>query len=212
MSRAASPNGTLAAAAAEGRFEDEGWRLRKDGSRFFASVIITALRDDAGQLRGFAKVTRDITTRKQAETATLESKAKLEAALASMTDAVCISDVAGQLTDFNDAFASFFRYRDKAECARMRSDNPNIIEVFMTNGELVPRDMWAVPRALRGETVTNAEYIFRRKDTGETWSGNCNFNPIRDEAGAIVGSVVVSNDITGRKNNGAGNQRSQIVP
>ncbi len=193
------PERELAAAAAEGRFEDEGWRIRKDGSRIFASVIITALRDDAGQLCGFAKVTRDITTRKQVETAALESKAKLEAALASMTDAVCISDVAGQLTDFNDAFASFFRYRDKAECARMRSKNPDLIEVFTTNGELVARDMWAVPRALRGETVTNAEYIFHRKDTGETWSGSCNFNPIHDKAGAIVGSVVVSNDITGRK-------------
>jgi PAS domain S-box-containing protein/putative nucleotidyltransferase with HDIG domain len=192
------PERALAAAAAEGRFEDEGWRVRKDGSRFFASVIITVLRDDAGELRGFAKVTRDITTRKQVETTALESKAKLEAALASMTDAVCISDVTGQLTDFNNAFASFFRYRDKAECARMRSDNPGIIEVFMTNGELVPPDMWAVPRALRGETVTNAEYIFRRKDTGETWSGSCNFNPIRDKAGVIVGSVVVSNDITRR--------------
>ncbi len=193
------PERELAAAVAEGRFEDEGWRVRKDGSRFFASVIITALRDDAGRLLGFAKVTRDITRHKQAETAALEGKAKLEAALAGTTNAVCISDVAGQLTDFNDAFASFFRCRDKAEYARMRSDNPDIFEVFMTNGELVPPDMWAVARALRGETVTNAEYIFHRKDTDETWNGSCSFSPIRDKAGVIVGSVVVSNDITERK-------------
>lgn len=48
-------------AVRDGRFEDEGWRIRKDGSRFWASVILTAVRDDHGQLIGFAKVTRDFT-------------------------------------------------------------------------------------------------------------------------------------------------------
>ena len=57
----------LQRAAADGRFEDEGWRLRKDGSRFWANVVISALRDDSGNLRGFAKVSRDITDRKRAE-------------------------------------------------------------------------------------------------------------------------------------------------
>src|SRR4030042_6910652 len=57
----------LEAAAAKGRFEDEGWRVRKDGSRFWASVIITALHDETGQLSGFSKITRDITERKRAE-------------------------------------------------------------------------------------------------------------------------------------------------
>jgi PAS domain S-box-containing protein len=57
----------LEGAALEGRFEDEGWRIRNDGSRFWANVIITALRGDAGQLVGFAKVTRDLTVRRTAE-------------------------------------------------------------------------------------------------------------------------------------------------
>ena len=61
------PDEELRRAAAEGRFEDEGWRVRKDGSRFWANVVITALRDEAGRLRGFSKVTRDLTERKQAE-------------------------------------------------------------------------------------------------------------------------------------------------
>jgi PAS domain S-box-containing protein len=61
------PKHELLVAAAEGRLEDEGWRLRKDGTRFWANVVITALRDQMGNLRGFAKVTRDITERKQAE-------------------------------------------------------------------------------------------------------------------------------------------------
>ncbi len=61
------PQQDLQEAITAGRFEDEGWRLRKDRSRFWANVIITALRDRGGRLRGFSKVTRDITERKQTE-------------------------------------------------------------------------------------------------------------------------------------------------
>ena len=57
----------LKVAREEGRFEDEGWRLRKDGSRFWANVIITALRDKEGRLRGFGKVTRDLSERRHAD-------------------------------------------------------------------------------------------------------------------------------------------------
>ncbi|QFZ19400.1 PAS domain-containing sensor histidine kinase [Saccharothrix syringae] len=64
----------LEVAAEVGRFEDEGWRLRKDGSRFWANVVITALVDDAGRLRGFAKVTRDLTERRRTEQALHEQR------------------------------------------------------------------------------------------------------------------------------------------
>src|SRR5712692_6104464 len=67
--KAGKPERELAEAARVGRFEDEGWRVRKDGSRFRASVVITALRDEEGRLRGFGKVTRDITERKHSEDA-----------------------------------------------------------------------------------------------------------------------------------------------
>jgi rsbT co-antagonist protein RsbR len=66
------PDYELKVAAEEGRFEDEGWRIRKDGSRFWANVIITALKDEKGTLLGFGKVTRDITERKWAMEATFE--------------------------------------------------------------------------------------------------------------------------------------------
>jgi PAS domain S-box-containing protein len=61
------PKMELKEAARVGRFEDEGWRIRKDGSRFWANVVITAIRDREGKLVGFAKVTRDLTARRQAE-------------------------------------------------------------------------------------------------------------------------------------------------
>ena len=61
------PEYELEIAAREGRFEDEGWRLRKDGTPFWANVVITALRGEDGRLLGFAKVTRDLTERRASE-------------------------------------------------------------------------------------------------------------------------------------------------
>jgi PAS domain S-box-containing protein len=61
------PEVDLRVAASQGRFEDESWRIRKDGSRYWGSVVLTALRDDNGKVNGFVKITRDLTTRKQAE-------------------------------------------------------------------------------------------------------------------------------------------------
>ena len=72
------PASDLGAAAAGGQHEAEGWRVRKDGSRLWARVGITALRDEAGGLRGFATVTRDVTDRKEAEVALRRAHDELE--------------------------------------------------------------------------------------------------------------------------------------
>src|SRR3954469_6725299 len=71
------PAELLATAARDGRVEDEGWRVRKDGSRFWADVVITAVKDDTGQLIGYAKITRDLTERRTAEAAIGELSARL---------------------------------------------------------------------------------------------------------------------------------------
>ena len=68
------PDEELKAGAKEGRFEDEGWRLRKDGSTFWANSIITALRDEAGKLKGFSSITRDLTERHQLEREKMQSE------------------------------------------------------------------------------------------------------------------------------------------
>ncbi len=73
------PQRALATAAKEGRFESEGWRLRKDGSRFWALAVVDAIRDASGELIGFAKVTRDMSERKAAETALQEAQEQLAA-------------------------------------------------------------------------------------------------------------------------------------
>ena len=66
---AGKPNTILSFVRTHDRFQEEGWRVRKDGSRFWASVVVTALRDHCGAFRGFAKITRDLTERRQAEAA-----------------------------------------------------------------------------------------------------------------------------------------------
>ncbi|HEX5569198.1 MAG TPA: PAS domain-containing sensor histidine kinase [Streptomyces sp.] len=71
---AGKPDRELETAVVEGRLEDEGWRVRRDGSLFWANVVITALFDDEGRLRGFGKVTRDLTERRSAERALAEGR------------------------------------------------------------------------------------------------------------------------------------------
>jgi PAS domain S-box/PAS domain S-box/PAS domain S-box len=148
---------------------------------------------------GILVMSQDISARKRAEEMALENRTKLEAALNSMIDAVFISDAQGQFIDFNNAFVTYHRFRNKEECAKTFAEYPDILDVFLPDGTLAPTEMWAVPRALRGEIVENAEYILQRKDTNERWVGSYNFAPIRDKEDAIVGSVVVCRDITESK-------------
>lgn len=169
--------------------------LTRNGETYF----ITAQNLSVSDKNLMISMVWDVTERKNYEQSLLESKAKLDAALSSMTDAVFISDAQGQFIEFNDAFAVFHRFRNKEECAKTFADYPDILDVFMDNGQPAPLDMWAVPRALRGEIGTNVEYSLKRKDTGETWIGSYSFAPIRGKDNVIVGSVVVGRDITEQK-------------
>jgi len=132
----------------------------------------------------------------ETEKALWESNNKLEAALASMTDAIYISDADGQFIHINDAFIKFHRFKDKAECPKSLSATREFLDMFTANGNPVPLEKRPGPSALRGEKATNVEYTYRRKDTGETWIGGCSFGPLRDRDGSIFGAVVVSRDIT----------------
>jgi PAS domain S-box-containing protein len=78
--RGGRPDAALEAAALRGRFQDEGWRVRKDGTMFWAGVVVTAMRNERGELLGFSKVVRDLTERKRAESELLGAKALAERA------------------------------------------------------------------------------------------------------------------------------------
>ncbi len=127
------------------------------------------------------------------------SNATLHAAIDSMTDAVFVSDTDANFVLFNQAFITYHRFADEAECKKTLAEYPAIFDIYLPDGTLAPLERWAVPRALAGESVTHAEYTLRRKDTGESWIGSYSFSPIRDQHQAIVGSVVVCRDITESK-------------
>jgi PAS domain S-box-containing protein len=118
----------LEVAAREGRFEDEGWRVRKDGSRFWANVVITPLRSQAGDLIGFAKVARDLTERRQAEE-NLRALAAAERAA---------STEKGRAQEFQERFLAILGHDLLSPLAsidigvsilRMQSDDPAIVQV-----------------------------------------------------------------------------------
>ncbi len=175
---------------------DEDPFPRPDGSVQWLRWEVRPWHQGDGTVGGLVIFSEDITERKAAEAARGALQAKLAVALESMTDAVWITDAEGSFVDLNEAFARIHRFESKETCLRTYSAYPDLIELTDTDGTEVPVDQWAVPRALRGESASNATYGLRRKDTGESWVGSYSFAPIRNEVGAIVGSVVVGRDIT----------------
>ena len=107
---AGKPIADLARAHREGRVEEESWRVRKDGSEFLASVTITALQDDAGALRGFGKVIRDITDQKAAEASVARREQHLRSILATVPDGMIVMDDLGIVSSFSAAAEALFGY------------------------------------------------------------------------------------------------------
>ena len=141
-------------------------------------------------------ILRDITERKRVEQELRDGASKLEAALSSMSDAVCISDVHGRLIEFNLAFASFHGFADKADCRTTLVEYQEFLDMFMPDGSAAEDAQWPLSRALQGETGSSCEFRLRRKDSGETWIGSYSFAPIRSESGTIVGAVIAARDVT----------------
>ena len=150
--QAGKPGEELRIAAAVGRVEDEGWRVRKDGSRFWATVVITALRDADGALRGFGKVTRDITERRQIE-ARLEYQARL---LDYVNDAIVAADENLVLTAWNSGAERLYGWSADEVIGR------STVDVLRT--ELSDADREEALRVLNEGGEWRGEVIQRHKD------------------------------------------------
>ena len=104
------PERCIRSAVTQGHCRTEGQRVRKDGSRFWAEIVITALRDEAGVLRGFSKFTRDISRRKRAEQTLLETTQRLRAILETAVDGIITIDERGRIQGINPATTRLFGY------------------------------------------------------------------------------------------------------
>ena len=125
----------LSEAERDGRTEDEGWRIRKDGTLFWANVVITALRDEAGELRGFSKVTRDITERRRAQEA-LEH-ARQEAEQASTAKSLFLSRMSHELRTPLNAILGFAQLLELDHSGRGGTDAASIDQILRAGRHLL---------------------------------------------------------------------------
>ena len=186
--RSGEPERSLKVAAAEGRFEDEGWRLRKDGSRFWAHGITTALRDDDGNLRGFTKVTQDITERRKAEQKLRESEDRLRGILNNSPNPIFLKDTEGRYLLVNREFEQALGVTQ--EQVQDKTDHEvfpfEMAQAFRTNDLQV----------LRSGAPLEFEEVSFQEDGSHT--SIVQKFPLRDERGEIYAIGGVATDITER--------------
>jgi PAS domain S-box-containing protein len=190
--RAGLPARVLEEATRVGRYESEGWRVRKDGSRFWASVVIDEIRNEKGELEGFAKVTRDITERRAAQDAVRESERQFRLLVAGVTDyALYMLDLNGIVTSWNAG----------AERIKGYSADEIIGQHFSRFYTEQDRAAGVPARALytaSQEGRFEAENWRVRKDGTLFWA-NVVIDPVRDEHGTLIGFAKITRDITERR-------------
>src|ERR1700676_2796970 len=179
------PEHELAVAAAEGRCEDEGWRVRKDGTKFWAEVVITPIYNDNGELSGFSKVTRDVSGRREAER---KFKDLLEAA----PDAMVVVNQGGEIVLLNLQAEKQFGYRrDELLAQKVKNIIP---EGFAER--LIADDLRSAEDALAQQIGTGLELTGRRKDGGE-FPIEIMLSPLQGAEGILVTAAI--RDISVRK-------------
>ncbi len=186
------PQQELRAARRHGRFEDEGWRLRKDGSRFWASVVITALADRSGALVGFAKVTRDLTERRRREEELRRREEQVRLLIDAVKDyAIFLVDPQGRVQTWNAGAAALIGYDagDVRDCD---------FSMFYPSTEVAAGEpAHDLARAL-DEGRSERERWHLRKDRTMFWASTV-LTPVFDAAAGLRGYALVVRDLTDPK-------------
>ena len=186
------PQKALATARETGRFHGEGWRIRKDGSRFWASVVIDAMRDEQGELIGFAKVTRDVTERQLAQQSLLESERRYRRLIEAVVDyAIFQLDPDGIVSTWNTG------------AQRIKGYSPEEIIGQHFSRFYTEQDRAAhVPTRALAQAAQEGRYEAEgwrlRKDGTRFWASVV-IDRIVDDSGALVGFAKITRDITERQ-------------
>jgi PAS domain S-box-containing protein len=185
------PARALRIAAEKGVFEAEGWRLRKDGTRFWTSVVIDPVRDEQGALIGFAKVTRDITDKRATQQALLESEQRFRLLVQGVRDyAIYMLDPDGIVTNWNRGAQAIKGYRADEIVGRHFS-------TFYTEED---RQSGEPARALR-TAIEQGKYeveAWRVRKGGERFRAGVLIDPILDDRGSLIGFAKITRDLTER--------------
>ncbi|MCC7531037.1 MAG: PAS domain-containing methyl-accepting chemotaxis protein [Candidatus Melainabacteria bacterium] len=183
------PEMELKMALASGRIEDLGWRVRKDGSRFWANMILQPIRDQEGNLVGYAKMARDMTERKAADDALVESDERFRALIAAIENyAIILLDIYGKVVTWNDGAEQLKGF--KAEEIIGQSLSRFYLDEDVQAG--LPTEHLKMA-ASRGRVEVSG---LRKKSNGSTFLAKVILTSMRDEAGKLKGFTKFTQDIT----------------
>ncbi len=186
------PDYLLGLAVRDGRVEDEGWRVRKDGTRFWADVVITALRSDDGTLVGFSKVTRDLTERRAADEELRRSEERFRLLIDAVEEyAIFMLDPSGRVATWNAAAQRINGYAASEIIGQHFSTFRLPEEVRAGRCE---RELEIATRAGRFE-----EEGWRVRKDGVRFWANVMLTAIHDKSGTLIGFAKVTRDLTERR-------------